>query len=68
MFFRHASTIHWLNPPLSQLEMSIAAQIGRQAKESVREFMVETFVALLAGRSLPADVLRLYQQYGGVLP
>ena len=67
-FFRQSSTLHWLNPPLAQSEVPVAAKIGRQAKESVREFMAETFAALLAGRSLPADVFGLYQQYGGVIP
>ncbi len=68
IFFRQSSTLHWLNPPLAQSEIPIAAKIGRQAKESVREFMAETFAALLAGRSLPADILSLYQQYGGIIP
>lgn len=68
MFFRQASTVYWMNPPLAPLEILLAAQVSQYAEQSLREFMAETFAALLAGRSLPADVLSLYQQYGGVIP
>ena len=68
MFFRKASTVYWKNPSLTQPEAAIAGQVSLYAEQSVREFMAETFAALLAGRTLPADVLNLYQQYGGTLP
>lgn len=68
MFFRKASTVYWKNPSLTQPEAAIAVQVSLYAEQSVREFVAETFAALLAGRTLPADVLNLYQQYGGTLP
>ncbi|MDG4551152.1 MAG: hypothetical protein P9F19_17425 [Candidatus Contendobacter sp.] len=68
MFFRKASTVYWKNPLLTHPEAAIAAQVSLYAEQSVREFMAETFAALLAGRMLLADVLNLYQQYGGIIP
>lgn len=68
MFFRQASTVYWLNPLLTRLEIPVAAQVSQYATQSLREFIAETFAALLAGRSLPASVLSLYQKHGGLTP
>jgi hypothetical protein len=68
MFFRQASTVYWKNPLLDPLEIPIAAQVSQYATQSLREFIAETFAALLAGRNMPANVLSLYQQHGGVIP
>jgi hypothetical protein len=53
---------------LTPTELAIAGKVSGYAQIDVREFVAETFAALSFGKTLPNDVLTLYQLYGGLLP
>lgn len=65
---RSAPAVYAANAPLLDEEQPIASRVSAYAAENVREFVAETFAALLAGRALDADIMRLYRKYGGVEP
>lgn len=69
---------HYLHVPFGYIGLAkavftpeqtlIALKVSRYAAESPREFIAETFVLLQEGVSLEADIMALYDQYGGRRP
>ena len=68
--------MHYQNSPaaykgeiaLSAADLATAGKVSDYAQDSLREFIAETFAALVLGRTLPSNVLNLYQSLGGILP
>ena len=54
--------------PLTGGDLQIAHKVSLYAGTSAIEFIAETFALLVDGKTLPADVLRLYNQLGGIYP
>lgn len=57
-----------LNSVFSADQAVIAAKVSQYAAKEPREFVAETFVLLVSGRSVADDVLVLYKEFGGYLP
>ncbi|HRZ06039.1 MAG TPA: hypothetical protein P5102_07785 [Candidatus Competibacteraceae bacterium] len=54
--------------PLTGNDLQTAHKVSLYAGNSAIEFIAETFALLADGKPLPADVLNLYNQLGGVHP
>jgi len=54
--------------PLTGNDLQTALKVSLYAGDSAIEFIAETFALLADGKTLPADVLNLYNQFGGVHP
>ena len=51
--------------PMTIDEWGLASSVSDYAQTDLREFVAEVFAALVAGRTLSIDVLRLYRKLGG---
>jgi SPP1 gp7 family putative phage head morphogenesis protein len=65
---RQAPEIYAANAPLSAADRIIALRVSAYAGDDGREFVAETFAALLAGREFDEEVMQLYRQLGGFEP
>ena len=54
--------------PLTGSDLQTAQKVSLYAGNSALEFIAETFALLVEGKTPPADVLKLYNQLGGVHP
>jgi hypothetical protein len=68
MHYQNSPSAYQAQMALSPADAGIAGKVSGYAQDGVREFIAETFAALVFGRTLPSDVLNLYQILGGVLP
>lgn len=68
MHYQNSPVAYEASMVLSLSERGIAGKVSGYAEDGVREFVAETFAALALGRTLPSDVLNLYQILGGILP
>jgi hypothetical protein len=55
-------------PPLAADEQQLARRVSARAQEHPCEFVAECFAGLSIGLDYPADVLALYDRYGGPEP
>jgi hypothetical protein len=53
---------------LTAAEQQVASSVSAYAATSAMEFVAETFALLVDGKALPATVLALYAQLGGIHP
>lgn len=56
------------NQPLTGSDLQTAQKVSLYAGNSAIEFIAETFALLVDGKTAPSDVLKLYNQLGGVYP
>lgn len=68
MHYRNSPSAYQTQMTLSPSDTLIAGKVSGYAQDGMREFIAETFAALVLGRELPSDVLNLYQFLGGLLP
>ena len=68
MHYQNSPVAYQAHRVLSPSDRGIAGKVSGYAQDGVREFIAETFAALALGRTLPSDVLNLYQVLGGILP